>query len=63
MSFPPKSFQKAYVPFVGRTDASQINDRNAASTAEPTTQEQSVAAVVKRIGLFDVGSGVARTGC
>jgi hypothetical protein len=57
MSFPAKSFQKNYVPFVGRTDAT--DDRNAPSSADPTTQEQSVAAAAKRIRLFEIGSGVA----
>jgi hypothetical protein len=33
------------------------------SSADPTTQEPSVAVAAKRIRLFDFGSGVARTGC
>jgi hypothetical protein len=38
MSFPAKSFQKKYVPFVGRTAARQTDDRNAPSSAEQTTK-------------------------
>jgi hypothetical protein len=40
---------------VGRTAAPKIGDRNAASSAESTTQEQSVAAAGKRISLFEIG--------
>ena len=48
---------------VGRTAAGSTDDRNAAASTEPTIQEQSLAAVVKRISPFDIGGDFARTGC
>ncbi len=74
MSFPAKGFQKDYVPFVGSTAAANLRrsggptrprlmTRMQRRDAEPTTQEQGVAAAAKRISLFSVESGFARTAC
>jgi hypothetical protein len=47
---------------VGRADRSRLADDGiAASSAEPATQRQSVAAAAKRIRLINNGRGVART--